>query len=105
LGGLILREHFCDGMGFYCGIWIWRMGEHAQLYTSDRFIWPLHQVLPVSSPQGLIAGFPYFQKRKVNKLRYLRKCVKRDRHLQLPCKGYCWCFLKRCDGHHGHPSL
>ena len=35
LGGLVLCELFCGGMGFCCGIWIWRMGEHAQLYTSD----------------------------------------------------------------------
>lgn len=35
VGRIVLIEYFCGGVGFSGGIWVWRMGKHAQFHTTS----------------------------------------------------------------------
>lgn len=35
MGGIVLHERVCGGLGIGGGIWFWRMGKHAQLHSTS----------------------------------------------------------------------
>lgn len=63
VGRIIHHEHLCGGVGVNSGIWVWRMGKHAQFHTPSRHIWSIHKVLPMPTSQSLRREIPpTFQK-------------------------------------------
>lgn len=47
VGWNVFNQHIYCGMGACGGIWIWWVGQHDQLRSSDRHLRPLYQVLPM----------------------------------------------------------
>lgn len=47
VGWNVFNQHIYCGMGACGWIWVWWVGQHDQLCSSDRHLRPLYQVLPM----------------------------------------------------------